>query len=88
MYTVPRGLGKESSVVIRATHVIAALGANQLAMMPAQPMPAGRTDLAVMIDGRLAIPRRFILWDGSSRIVQNLLHKIRIEGTRTLGKHG
>ena len=41
------------SVVIRTTQVIAAMGADQLALVPGQPVRTGRTDLAMMIDSPL-----------------------------------
>lgn len=45
------GLGEES-VVVGATHVIAAVGADQLAMVAGEAMAAGRANLAVVVDRR------------------------------------
>jgi hypothetical protein len=41
-------------VVVRATHVVAAVRAHQLATVPGEPMPAVGADLAVVIDTGIA----------------------------------
>ena len=38
-------------VIIRAAKVVAAMGADEFAMVAGEPMAAGRTDLAVVVDG-------------------------------------
>ena len=43
---------RSDSVVVRATHVVAALGAYQLAVVPGEPVPAGGAHLAMMIHRR------------------------------------
>ena len=43
-------LDGQSSVVIRAAQIIAAIGADELAAVARESMAAGRTDLAVVID--------------------------------------
>jgi hypothetical protein len=44
-----------AKVIVRATEVIAALGADQLAVMAGEPVIAVGADLAVMID-------RLLIW--------------------------
>ena len=41
------------SVIVRATEVITAMGADELAMVAGEPVAAGGADLAMMLDGRL-----------------------------------
>ena len=52
---------RRRSVIIRAAHVIAALGADQFAMMAGKLMAARGADLARMFDRGLTGRRRFIL---------------------------
>ena len=52
-------------VIIRATHVVAALGAHQLAMMSGKLMTASGTDLAMMIDIGQSCLVRFTVWESS-----------------------
>ena len=66
-------------VIIRATKVIAALGADQLAVVPAQPMAAIRANLAMMVHRRSF--RR-----GGSR--ENFILCTGLQCARKLGKHG
>ena len=41
----------ERSIIVRATQVIAAMDADQLAVVAAETMAAGGADLAVVVDG-------------------------------------
>jgi hypothetical protein len=77
------------SVVIRATHVVTALGTDQLAVVPGKAMAAGRADLAMVVDRRLGSDGlRITLWDNGARILGIRRGKIRIKGAGTLGQHG
>jgi hypothetical protein len=46
-------LDAQSSVVVGAAQVVAALGANELAMMPGQPVRARGAHLAMVLDRKL-----------------------------------
>ncbi|MGA9588038.1 MAG: hypothetical protein WBQ95_22090 [Terracidiphilus sp.] len=46
------GRAGEASVIVRAAEVIAAVGADQLALVAGEPVRAGWAYLAVMVDGR------------------------------------
>jgi hypothetical protein len=47
----------QSLVIVGATEVVAAVGADQLAAMADEAMAAGGADLAVVIDGKRVIDR-------------------------------
>lgn len=70
------------SVVIRAAEVVTALGADQLAAMSLEPMPACGTNLAVMVDRTVAGRS---IW---RRGLGKLRGKFRIEGCGKLRQHG
>lgn len=46
-------VARERSVIIGATEVIAAMDADQLAVVAGEAMAAGGADLAVMVDGEM-----------------------------------
>jgi hypothetical protein len=78
------------SVVVRATEVIAALSAHQLAMVAGETMAAGGADLAMVIDWSGGIRRwlRTTLRDARLRARLKVGDEVRIEGAGTLGQHG
>jgi len=45
--------GLDASVVIRATEVVTAVGADQLTAVAGEAMAAGEADLAVVVDGQV-----------------------------------
>src|SRR3954469_22180152 len=72
-----------SSVVVRATQVVPAVRAHQLASMSRQTMRARRADLAVMIYGGFVRIRR-----ANHTIAGGTRSNLIIENTGPLGKHG
>jgi hypothetical protein len=76
-------------VIIRAAEVIAALGADQLAVVAGQTMAAGGADLAVMIDrGSDRSGLRTTLSQIHARSRTKIRDEIGVEGAGTLGQHG
>jgi hypothetical protein len=84
-------------IIVRATKVVAALGADQLAMVAGEAVAAGGADLAVVVNpihwtrSRSGVCR-FTWWEIDARIVSGagdeVSGKIRIEGAGTLRQHG
>ena len=91
-YDAPRcavRLGALFSVIVSAAHVIAAMGADQFAVVSGQAMAAGWADLAMVIDtgvGRLRLKAGFcgaILCDFG----RGIGIKVGIQGARPLRQH-
>jgi hypothetical protein len=72
------------SVVIGAAQVIAALSADELAVVAGEAVTARGADLAVVVDGNLPRSRGLLLRD----MPFLLGNKIGVEGAGTFGQHG
>lgn len=72
------------SVVVCAAQVVAAVGANELALMAGEAMGAVGTDLTVVIDLRVV---GFVGRAGCT-VCEEIRRNFIIEDARPLGKHG
>ena len=75
-------------VIIRAAHVIPTMRADKFAVMPGKLLATCWANLRMMLGKSGVAAVGFILWDGQAFLPGILQSKIRVKGSRTMGKHG